>query len=373
MKYLDDFRDPRTADRLLAQIGQTVSRPWKIMEVCGGQTHAIVRNALDRLLPDSIQLVHGPGCPVCVTPTVMIDTAIALAARPGVILTSFGDMFRVPGSRCSLLDARAAGSDIRVLYSPLEAVAMARANPDREIVLFGVGFETTAPATALAIRQAHTQGVYNFSVLSAHVVIPSAMVSLLQNQDHRIDAFLAAGHVCAVSGLDPYYAIAEKFRVPIVVTGFEPVDILSGVLAAIRQLETAACSVENCYRRAVRDDGNGRARELVQQIFEPVDRLWRGLGVIPASGLKIRAAYRDFDAQVKFAVESNEAADTSTCLCGQILQGTLRPTDCPSFGADCTPSHPMGATMVSSEGACAAYFRYARHSLPTPCRETAHE
>jgi hydrogenase expression/formation protein HypD len=363
MKYLDDFRNPDAARVLLEQIRQTVTRPWTIMEVCGGQTHAIVRNALDQLLPDAIELVHGPGCPVCVTPLAMIDRALAIAACPGVIMTTFGDMLRVPGSHGNLATVRGAGNDVRVLYSPLEATTIARQHPDREVVFFGVGFETTAPATALAVWQAERAHLTNFSLLASHVLIPAAMSMLLAGGEHRIDAFLAAGHVCAVSGLEPYFAIAEKHRVPIVVTGFEPGDLLTGILAAVTQLEAGRAEVENCYRRVVRDEGNRRARALVQEVFETTDRSWRGLGPIPKSGLKLRERYRRFDAECKFTDINIESIESPACLSGRILQGLIKPTDCPAFGTGCSPSHPLGATMVSSEGACAAYFRYSQHSL----------
>ena len=359
MKYLDEFRDPMTARVLLDRIRHATTRPWTIMEVCGGQTHAIVRNALDQLLPEAIELVHGPGCPVCVTPLELIDRAIALASRPDIILASFGDMLRVPGSHSDLAAVRSAGGDVRVLYSPLEAVSLARDNPDQEVVFFGVGFETTAPATALAVWQAQREGLSNFFLLASHVLIPAAMLALLAADQHRIDAFLAAGHVCAVSGTEPYQALASQYGVPIVVTGFEPGDILTGLLAAITQLEAGEARVENCYRRAVQEDGNRRARALVAKVFKVVDQSWRGLGVIPASGLRLRDEFAPFDAERRYNLSRIEVSESPHCISGQVLKGVVKPVDCPAFGTACTPSTPLGATMVSSEGACAAYFRYA--------------
>ena len=371
MKYLDEFRDPETARVLLERIRRRVSRPWTIMEVCGGQTHSIVRNALDQLLPPEIELVHGPGCPVCVTSLELIDKAIALASRPEVIMTSFGDMLRVPGSRSDLAAVRSAGGDIRVLYSPLEAVSIARQNPESEVVFFGIGFETTTPATAMSVWQAHREGLTNFSLLSSHVLVPPAMTALLSTEAHRIQAFLAAGHVCSISGAEPYHAIAERFHVPIVITGFEPTDILSGILSAVTQLEGGEARVENQYRRVVRDEGNHRAIALVSELFETVDRSWRGMGLIPASGLRLREEYAPYDAERRFTLAPLEVSEPSICISGRILKGLAKPTECPAFATTCSPITPIGATMVSSEGACAAYFRYRQVNPAANERESA--
>ena len=330
------------------------------MEVCGGQTHAILRFGLDRLLPETIELLHGPGCPVCVTPAGVIDQAIALAGRQGLILTTFGDMLRVPGTATDLLHAKAAGGDVRMVYSPLDALALARENPDREVVFFGVGFETTAPANALAVFRAKREGVRNFSLLSSHVLVPPAMAALLSSPGNRVRGFLAAGHVCAIAGTEEYEPLAEQFQVPIVVTGFEPIDILHGILETVLQLESGSARVENAYARVVRREGNPPAREMVARIFRLADREWRGLGVIPMSGLEIAEAYRDFDAAFRFDLPAARVAPDSECVSGRILRGEIKPPACPAFGTRCTPEHPLGATMVSSEGACAAYYRY-RH------------
>ncbi len=360
MKFLDEFRDPARAKAVLAEIERTVSRPWVIMEICGGQTHSIIRNGLDQLLPKQIELVHGPGCPVCVTPLELIDKAVAIAARPGVIFTSFGDMLRVPGSKKDLFTVKSEGGDVRFVYSPLDAVKMARENPDRQVVFFAVGFETTTPATAIAVRQAKNEGLPNFSVLVSHVLVPPAMMALLDSPQNRVQAYLAAGHVCAVMGWDEYRPIAEKYHVPVVVTGFEPLDILSGVLAVVRQLETGEGCVENRYERAVQQFGNVHARELVDSVYEVSDRKWRGIGTIPQSGLRLRPEYAAFDAERLFGVEEIQVAEPKECISGQVLQGLKKPTDCPMFGTRCTPQNPLGATMVSTEGACAAYYKYHR-------------
>lgn len=328
------------------------------MEVCGGQTHAIVKFGIDELLPKEITLIHGPGCPVCVTPLEFIDKAVEIAGRPEVIFCSFGDMLRVPGSRTDLLSVKAAGGDVRMVYSPLDAVTLAAQNPEREVVFFAVGFETTAPATAMAAHLAAERGLKNFSLLVTHVLVPPAMEALLASPGCRVQGFLAAGHVCAVMGCAEYVPIAAKYRVPIVVTGFEPLDILQGVLMCVRQLEEGRAEVENQYARVARQSGNEHARKLMERVFEVVPRKWRGLGEIPASGLGLRSEYAAFDAEKKFGVAQREVAEPAECLSGLVLQGRLKPAECPSFGGRCTPDHPLGAPMVSSEGACAAYYRY---------------
>ena len=366
MKYLDEYRDPRVAGRLLGAIRRTATRPWTIMEVCGGQTHTLVRSGIDRLVPDGLRLVHGPGCPVCVTPLEQIDRALAIAARPGVIFTSFGDMLRVPGSSTDLLRVRAEGGDVRVVYSPLDAVRIARENPEREVVFFAVGFETTAPATALAAREARRLGLANFSMLVAHVLVPPAMEAILASPTNRVQGFLAAGHVCTVMGFEEYPALAERYRVPIVVTGFEPVDLLEGILMVVRQLESGRSEVENQYARSVRRGGNRQAQAIIAEVYEVCDRPWRGLGVLPRSGLRLTAAYRDLDAEARFAVASIRAVEPPECRSGEVLQGLIHPGDCAAFGTLCTPDHPLGAPMVSSEGACAAYWKYGRGSGKAP-------
>lgn len=360
MKHLDAFRDPDLAARLLADIRRTVTHPWVLMEVCGGQTHAIVRHGLDQLLPREVELVHGPGCPVCVTPVDVIDRALAIAARPGVTLCTFGDMLRVPGSASDLLRVKSAGGDVRVVYSPLDAVAIARRLPEREVVFFGIGFETTAPATAMAVHTAKRIGVRNFSLLAAHVRVPPALRAIASDRANRVQAFLAAGHVCGVMGYHEYPPLAEELRVPIVVTGFEPLDILEGVRRAVLQLEAGETRTENAYERVVTFEGNRAAQELIAELFEVTDRDWRGIGTIPASGWKLRAAYRDFDAEFRFPDHDVRPAAPSVCRSGEVLRGRIKPTECPAFGTTCTPRTPLGATMVSSEGACAAYFHAGR-------------
>jgi hydrogenase expression/formation protein HypD len=330
------------------------------MEICGGQTHSIVKHGLDALLPPGVELVHGPGCPVCVTPVELIDAAVALAARPGLVFTSFGDMLRVPGSHGALLDARARGADVRVVYSALDAVAIAKANPQHEVVFFAVGFETTAPGNALAVLQAEALGLENFSLLVAHVLVPPAIDALLSSNECRVQGFLAPGHVCTVEGSREYEQLSARWHVPIVVTGFEPVDLLKGALLCIRQLEAGEARVENSYRRAVREAGNAPAREAVARVFEVTGRAWRGLGRIPASGLALRPEYARFDALQRFAVDLIPVDETGRCLSGRVLQGLAKPRECAAFGTECTPEHPLGAPMVSSEGACAAYFHYGR-------------
>lgn len=360
MKFLDEYRDAAAAQRLAAVIRRTVTRPWTIMEVCGGQTHAIVRFGIDELLPDAITLVHGPGCPVCVTPLELIDKAILLAARPEVIFCSFGDMLRVPGSATDLLAVKANGGDVRVVYSPLDAVKIARENPAREVVFFAVGFETTAPANAMAVWQAARENLANFSLLVSNVLVPPAMEAILASPDNRVQGFLAAGHVCAIMGMDEYAPIAQRYGVPIVVTGFEPLDLLDGVLHCLRQLESGRAEVENQYSRAVRVEGNVPAQQLVAEVFEIVPRKWRGIGAIARSGLGLREAYAAHDAERRFALTAHSAAEPAECISGLVLQGVRKPRDCPAFGRRCTPEHPLGATMVSAEGACAAYYRYRR-------------
>ena len=360
MKFVDEYRDPAVAGAWLERIQATVTRPWTVMEVCGGQTHSILRHGLDTLLPAGVTLLHGPGCPVCVTPVELIDAAIALARRPEVTLCSFGDMLRVPGSREDLLQARAAGADVRAVYAPDDAVRLAERLPERQVVFFAVGFETTAPATALAVREARAQGLGNFSLLSAHVRVPPALDAVLGAADAQVQGLLAPGHVCAVMGWAEYEPVAARYRVPIVVTGFEPVDILQGLALCLRQLEQGRAEVENQYRRAVRREGNPAARALLEAVYVPVARRWRGLGVLPASGLALAPAWAEFDALRRFDLPLDAIPEAPDCLAGAVLQGRLRPPDCPQFGRACTPERPLGATMVSSEGACAAYYRYAR-------------
>ena len=361
MKYLDEYRDGELARRLAREIHRITTQPWNIMEVCGGQTHTIVKFGIDELLPKQITLIHGPGCPVCVTPLEMIDKALEIAARPGVLFTSFGDMLRVPGSTTDLIAVKATGGDVRIVYSPLDAVKLAEQNPEKEVVFFGVGFETTAPATAMAVFQAARKGLKNFSMLISHVLVPPAIGALMSSPNCRVQAFLAAGHVCAVMGYEEYPPLAAKYRVPIVVTGFEPLDILQGILMCVQQLQSGRAEVENQYARAVRRAGNQPAQQLVREVFRVVPRKWRGVGEIPASGLGLSAAYAPFDAEKKFGLVDRRVAEPAECHSGLVLQGQIKPHECPAFGTRCTPEHPLGATMVSSEGACAAYHRYRRH------------
>ena len=360
MKYLDEYRDGKLAARLADEIRRTVTRPWVLMEVCGGQTHSIVRYGIDRLLPPTVELVHGPGCPVCVTPLEMIDRAHAIAARSDVIFTSFGDMLRVPGSRGDLLGLKGRGADVRIVYSPLDAVKLARANPERQVVFFAVGFETTAPANAMAVVSAKRAGLENFSMLVSHVLVPPSIAAIMQSANNRVQGFLGPGHVCAVVGYREYEALAQRYRVPICITGFEPVDLFEGVLAAVRQLEEGRAEVENAYGRVVLREGNRPARALISEVFEVVDRNWRGIGIIPKSGYRLSYEYRAFDAELRFEVESISTPESRECISGQILRGQKRPVDCPQFGKGCTPQRPLGATMVSAEGACAAYYQYGR-------------
>jgi hydrogenase expression/formation protein HypD len=361
MKFLDEYRDAELAQQLAAEIHRVTTRPWSIMEVCGGQTHAIVKFGIDELLPGRITLIHGPGCPVCVTPLEVIDKALDIAARPGVIFTSFGDMLRVPGSTSDLLSVKAAGGDVRMVYSPLDAVEIAVQNPSQEVVFLGVGFETTAPATAMAVYQAAQKGLKNFSMLVSHVLVPPAIAALMSSPNCRVQAFLAAGHVCTVMGYEEYFPLAAQYRVPIVVTGFEPLDILQGVLMTVQQLESGRAEVQNQYARSVRREGNPAARQLINQVFNVVHRKWRGIGEIPRSGLGLAESYAAFDAERKWGLADHHVEEPKECLSGLVLQGLKKPHECPAFGAKCTPEHPLGATMVSSEGACAAYYRYRRH------------
>ena len=360
MKYLTEYRDPVLARALINQIQHTARRRWTLMEVCGGQTHTIVKQGLDELLGESVEMIHGPGCPVCVTPLEQIDRALALAARPEIIFTSFGDMLRVPGSECDLLQVRARGGQVRVVYSPLDAVALARKHPDREVVFFAVGFETTAPANAMAVWRAAQLGLRNFSMLVSHVTVPPAMTAILDSPDNRVQAFLAAGHVCTIMGWTEYEPIAARYRVPVIVTGFEPLDILEGIYLAVRQLEAGRYDVENQYVRSVRREGTVPARNLVERVFRLVDRQWRGIGTIPMSGLSLREEFAAYDAELRFGVTNIVASEPTECRAGEVLRGLLKPFECPMFGNRCTPAHPLGAPMVSSEGACAAYFNYGR-------------
>jgi len=362
VKFLDEYRDGELAHQLAREIHRITTRPWNIMEVCGGQTHAIVKFGIDELLPKQITLIHGPGCPVCVTPLEVIDKALEIAARPEVIFTSFGDMLRVPGSMTDLLSVKASGGDVRIVYSPLDAVKLAEQNPSKEVVFLGVGFETTAPATGMAVFQAAQKGLKNFSMLISHVLVPPAIEALMSSPNCRVQAFLAAGHVCAVMGYEEYFPLAAKYRVPIVVTGFEPMDILQGLLMTVQQLESGRAEVENQYSRAVRREGNQPAQELMRKVFKVVPRKWRGLGEIPQSGLGLSEAYSAFDAEKRFGLADHHVEEPAECIAGLVLQGLKKPHECPAFGTRCTPEHPFGATMVSSEGACAAYYRYRRRS-----------
>jgi hydrogenase expression/formation protein HypD len=363
MKFIDEYRDAQLVHIFADAIRHTITRPWTIMEVCGGQTHAIVKFGIDTLLPPEITLLHGPGCPVCVTPVELIDKALLLAARPDVIFTSFGDMLRVPGTHGDLFSAKARGGDVRMVYSPLDALKLAAANPDRQVVFFAVGFETTAPANAMAVYQAARQGIDNFSILVSHVLVPPAIEAILSSPGSRVQGFLAAGHVCAVVGYEEYLPLAEKYRVPFVVTGFEPLDIMQGIYMTVCQLEEGRAEVENQYARCVRREGSTGAQDMIREVFEVVPRKWRGIGEIPASGLGLRARYAAYDAEKRFGLAEMNTAESDQCLSGQVLQGMIKPHQCPAFGVTCTPEHPLGATMVSSEGACAAYYRYRRQEV----------
>ncbi len=360
MRYVDEYRGGEDAGRLLGAIRRTVTKPWVIMEICGGQTHTLIKAGIDRMLPEEITLVHGPGCPVCVTPMRLIDQAIAIARRPEVIFTSFGDMLRVPGSNADLLKVKSEGGDVRIVYSPLDAVKIAHANPGRQVVFFAVGFETTAPANAMAVWRAERAGVENFSVLCSHVLVPPAMEAILGSPDHRVQGFLAAGHVCTVMGYWQYEPIADRHRIPVIVTGFEPLDLIQGTYMAIAALEEGRHGVENQYSRSVTREGNTAAQQLMTEVFETADREWRGIGVIPGSGYRLRESFTAFDASLRFDVADIEATESEECIAGLIMQGIERPSACPAFGTRCTPEKPLGAPMVSSEGACAAYYQYGR-------------
>lgn len=360
MKFVDEYRNEADARKMFAEIHRRATRKWTLMEICGGQTHTLMRSGIDRMVTDQVELVHGPGCPVCVTPLEMIDRAIAIAQRPEVIFTSFGDMLRVPGSDLDLLSVKANGGDVRIVYSPLDAVKLAQKNPDRQVVFFAVGFETTAPANAMAVHQAKQLGLDNFSMLVSHVLVPPAMEAILGSPTNRVQGFLAAGHVCAVMGYWEYEPLAAKYNVPIVVTGFEPLDLLHGILMLVDMLEDGRVGVENQYVRAVNRGGNQHAQDLVAKVFQAADRKWRGIGGIPRSGLELSYEYREFDAERRFGVEGVTAEEPPECIAGVILQGLKKPHECPAFGTRCTPERPLGAPMVSTEGACAAYYHYAR-------------
>jgi len=359
MKFLTEYRDPEVAQRYLQEIKKTVTRSWTIMEVCGGQTHSLVKNGILNMLPKEINMVHGPGCPVCVTPLNLIDKAVYLAEKEGVILCSYGDMLRVPGSEKSLLEAKANGADIRILYSPLEAVTIAQQNPDRQVVFFAVGFETTAPANALSVVHAHRLGLTNYSILASHVLVPPAIEAVMEDEESHIEAFLAAGHVCTIMGTLEYYPLVEKFKVPVVVTGFEPVDLLQGILMTVQQLEKGEAKVENQYTRIVQEEGNPMAQDTIYEVFEVTDRLWRGMEVIPMSGYEVKEKYAKFDAKRKFNINIAEAPENEECIAGEIMKGIKKPFECQHFGKKCKPENPIGAPMVSSEGACAAYYHFS--------------
>jgi hydrogenase expression/formation protein HypD len=361
VKYIDEYREGGSVGAVIERIERMVTRPWNLMEICGGQTHSIIRFGIDELLPDRISLIHGPGCPVCVTPIGLIDQAIELTTQPDVVLCSFGDMLRVPGSDRDLFAAKAAGGDVRIVYSPMDALALAQRNPEKKVVFFAVGFETTAPANAMAVYQARKQGVTNFFILVSHVLVPPAMEAILSSPDNRVDGFLAAGHVCTIMGESEYHSIAERFKVPIVVTGFEPLDLVQGVYHCVKQLEEGRHVVENQYARAVRSEGNATARELMNRVFVVTDRCWRGIGEIPNSGLALGAPYHAHDAVRHFKLEDKPVAEDPECQAGSVLRGLIKPDACPAFGHRCTPERPLGAPMVSNEGACAAYYRHRRN------------
>lgn len=360
MKYLDEFNDPELAATLFEEIARITTKPWAIMEVCGGQTHAIIRNGIDQLLPDHVELIHGPGCPVCVTPLGVIDKALEIASRPDVIFCSFGDMLRVPGTGRDLLQVKSEGGDVRIVYSPLDAVTIAEDNPDKQVVFFAIGFETTAPANAMSVHQAKQRGLTNFSVLVSHVLVPPAIEAIASSPSNRVDGFLAAGHVCSVMGTWQYGPLVEAHKLPIVVTGFEPLDVLDGIRRVIVQLETGEYRLENAYPRVVSEEGNVLAQQMVEDVFEVSDRNWRGIGEIPLSGWNLSSRYADFDAENRFDVSDIDSPESSLCRSGEVLQGLIKPNECQAFGKECTPRVPLGATMVSSEGACAAYYQYRR-------------
>jgi hydrogenase expression/formation protein HypD len=360
MKYLTEFRNGEIAQRMAREIAAITTRPWKIMEVCGGQTHSIIKNGIDQMLPPEIEMIHGPGCPVCVTPLELIDKALAIAAQPRVIFCSFGDMLRVPGTDMDLFQVKAAGGDVRVVYSPLDAVELAVKNPDKQVVFFGVGFETTAPANAMSVHVAKRRGLKNFSVLVSHVLVPPAIAAIMSSPGNKVQAFLLAGHVCSVMGYWEYPPVAAKYGIPLVVTGFEPLDLLDGIRRAVIQLEAGRHEVENAYERIVTFDGNQAAQKMLAEVFEVTDRAWRGIGVIPNSGWRLSEAYREFDAEERFHITGIHTEESPLCRAGDVLRGAIKPAECAAFGKECTPRHPLGATMVSSEGACAAYFNYGR-------------
>jgi hydrogenase expression/formation protein HypD len=360
MKYLTEFRDGEVAQRIAREIHAVTTRPWKIMEVCGGQTHSIIKNGIDQMLPSGVEMIHGPGCPVCVTPLELIDKALAIAAQPGVIFCSFGDMLRVPGTDKDLFQIKGQGGDVRIVYSPLDAVELAARNPDKQVVFFGVGFETTAPANAMSVHVARRRGLKNFSVLVSHVLVPPAIAAILSAPENLVQAFLLAGHVCSVMGYWEYPPLTERFRVPMVVTGFEPLDLLDGIRRTVLQLEQGKHEVENAYERIVTFQGNQPAQKLLAEVFEVTDRAWRGIGVIPMSGWRLSADYREFDAEDRFQISGIRTVESPLCRAGDVLRGVLKPAQCGAFGKECTPRHPLGATMVSSEGACAAYYNYGR-------------
>ncbi len=377
MKYLEEFSNPELAKHLLDQISATATQRWAIMEVCGGQTHSIIRHGIDQLLPDQIEMIHGPGCPVCVTPLEIIDKALAIAARPDVIFCSFGDMLRVPGSSSDLFRIKSAGGDVRIVYSPLDALKLARENPDRQVVFFGIGFETTAPANAMTVYQAKRMGIENFSLLVSHVLVPPAIAAIMESPTCRVQAFLAAGHVCSVMGTGEYPPLVDKYQVPIVVTGFEPLDLLEGIRVTVRQLEEGRHELENAYPRVVPPEGNPAAKAMLNDVFEITDRAWRGIGVIPQSGWQLSPKYSYFDAEARFDVGGIHTAESAICRSGEVLQGLIKPNECAAFGKECTPRNPLGATMVSSEGACAAYYLYrrlepVREAVPEPVGVASH-
>lgn len=358
MKYLTEYRDPALAKKVLQEIKDTLTKPWKIMEICGGQTHSLVKNGILSVLPKEITMVHGPGCPVCVTPLNLIDKAIYLATEKEVILCSYGDMLRVPGSKMSLLEAKAKGADIRILYSPLEAVSIAEKNPDKEVVFFAVGFETTAPSNALSVLHAEKLGLKNYSILTSHVLVPPAIIALMEDEESQIDGLLAAGHVCSIMGYWEYFPLVEKYKIPIVVTGFEPLDILQGILMTIKQLESGRAAVENQYTRMVVEKGNKPAQKIIAKVFSVGDQMWRGIGTIPDSGYHLNKKYENFDANKKFSIYIEIVEENKECIAGSIMKGIKKPFECSQFGKLCTPQNPLGAPMVSSEGACAAYYNY---------------
>jgi hydrogenase expression/formation protein HypD len=365
MKFLSEYRDAHIVQQLVDDIKAITTRPWTIMEVCGGQTHSLVKNGIQEMLPKQITMVHGPGCPVCVTPISIIDEAIILAQKPEVILCSFGDMLRVPGSEKSLLEVKATGADVRMVYSPIEAVKLASENPTREVVFFAVGFETTAPANALSVIQAYKSGIENYSILASHVLVPPAMEAILSDPETEVNAFLAAGHVCAIMGVEEYNPIAKKYNVPIVVTGFEPVDLLQGIYMAVKQLQEGRTEVENQYARVVLHEGNLLAKNVIEKVFEVADRDWRGIGTIPLSGWEVNSQFKKFNARKKFNLRATEERENKNCIAGDIMKGKKKPFDCPLFGSVCTPEHPKGAPMVSSEGSCAAYYHYSAYHTET--------